>query len=120
MSFLRQSTAASRKIGPFLDETDGSTVLTGLTINQAISKLSKNGGTLTQKSAAGNAAHDADGYYTIALSTTDTNTLGHLELTIHASGALPVRREFTVIPANVFDSLIAGAARLIVAEGKRY
>jgi len=40
MLFLKQSTAVTVKIGPFLDDTDGKTAETGLTIAQADVRLS--------------------------------------------------------------------------------
>lgn len=44
--YLKQSTAATIKVGPFLDSTDGDTAETGLTISQADVRLSKNGGNM--------------------------------------------------------------------------
>ena len=45
---LKQSTAATIKFGPFVDDTDGKTAETGLTIAQADIRLSKNGGDFAQ------------------------------------------------------------------------
>src|SRR5690606_20224009 len=45
----------------------------------------------------------------VALNSTDTNTLGILIVSVSESGALPVWREFMVVPANVYDSHIAGS-----------
>jgi hypothetical protein len=106
--YLRQSTAVNVKVGPFLDETDGDTPLTSLTITQPDIQLTKNGGTFAQKSAAQTLTHDIAGWYTVALSTTDTNTLGTLILQITEATALPVWREFNVITANAWDALFAG------------
>ena len=114
MFFLKQSTAATVKLGPFLDETDGITAETGLTISQADIRLSKNGGAFAQSNNAAGATHDAAGWYGIPLDTTDTNTVGRLIVAIHESGALPVWAEFMVFPANVFDSLVAGSDYLQV------
>jgi hypothetical protein len=112
MMFLRQSTAATVKLGPFLDETDGRTAETGLTLSQADIRLSKNGGDIAQSNNAAGATHDELGYYDVPLDTTDTGTLGRLKVMVHESGALPVWAEFTVLPANVYDSLIAGSDKL--------
>ena len=46
--WLKQSTAVTVKMGPFLDETDQKTVETGLTISQADIRLFKNGGDFAQ------------------------------------------------------------------------
>lgn len=109
MTFLRQSTAATIKLGPFVDSSDGVTAETALTISQADVRLSKNGGDMAQKNSATSATHDEIGYYDVSLDTTDTNTLGRLRVMVSESGALPVWHDFIVLPANVYDSLIAGS-----------
>lgn len=109
MMFLKQSTAATVKIGPFLDDTDGKSAETGLTLSQADIRLSKNGGDMAQKHESTTCTHDEIGYYDCPLDTTDTGTCGILLLMVHESGALPVWNEFMVVAANVFDSLFAAA-----------
>lgn len=103
--WLKQSTAIDVIVGPFLDETDGKTAEGALTITQAEVRLSKNGGNIAQKNEATALAHDELGYYDCNLDTTDTNTLGRLQLMIHESGALPVYHEYMVVTANVYDTL---------------
>jgi len=115
MMLLKQSTAVTLKFGPFMDEDDGKTAETALTITQPDVRLSKNGGNIAQKSAAGTASHDELGYYDVSLSTTDTNTLGILMVAVHESGALPVFQYFQVVPANVYDSLVLGSDDLNIA-----
>ena len=107
-NWLNQSTAADIGMGPFLDETDGKTAETALTITQPDIRLKKNGGAWAQKNAAQTLSHEEAGWYEVSLDTTDTNTLGQLIVAIHESGALPVWREFMVVPANVYDSLVGG------------
>lgn len=111
--WLKQSTAVTVKLGPFVDSTDGVTAETSLTISQADIRLSKNGGNIAQSNNAAGATHDELGYYDIPLDTTDTNTLGTLRVLISESGALPVWQDFMVVPANVWDSLF-GADKLQV------
>lgn len=101
---LKQSTAATVLIGPFVDEDDGKTAETGLTLTQADIRLSKNGGNMAQKNQADAATHDEIGYYSCSLDTTDTNTLGRLQLMVHESGALPVYHEYMVVTAEVYDT----------------
>jgi len=108
MLILKEDTATSVKIGPFLDDTDGKTAETALTLSQADIRLSKNGGDFAPKNDANAATHDENGYYDCALNDTDTNTAGTLVLAVAESGALPVWHEFMILPANVFDSLISG------------
>ncbi len=105
MQLLKQSTAVTVKIGPFLDSTDGDTAETGLTIAQADVLLSKNGGAFAQKNEATSCTHDTGGMYGCPLDATDTGTLGRLQLFVHESGALPVWHDFMVVTANVYDSL---------------
>lgn len=108
--FLKQSTAATIKLGPFVDSTDGNTAETGLTLSQADIRLSKNGGNIAQKNESSSCTHDELGVYDCALDATDTNTLGRLQVFVHESGALPVWATFMVVPANVYDSLFGSDA----------
>jgi hypothetical protein len=109
MLWLKQSTAVTIKLGPFLDEDDGKTAETSLTISQANVRLSKNGGDLAQKHEATSCTHDELGVYDCPLDAIDTATLGRLQLFVHESGALPVWHEFMVVPANEYDSLVSGS-----------
>lgn len=110
MLYLRQSTASqSVLIGPFVDDGDGNTPATGLTIDAADIRLSKNGANIAAKNSGGG-THDELGYYTITLDATDTNTVGRLQLMVHESGALPVYHEFWVLEEAVFDDLFAASA----------
>lgn len=103
--WLKQSTAVDFLAGPFIDDGDGKTAETGLTITQAEVRLSKNGGNMAQKNEATALSHDELGMYVCKLNTTDTNTLGTLQVTIWESGALMVYHEFMVVTANVYDTL---------------
>ena len=105
MNILKQSTAATIKLGPFIDDTDGKTAETGLTIAQADIRLSKNGGDFAQTNNTAGATHDENGYYDISLDATDTGTLGRLRVAVSKSGALPVWQDFLVVTANVYDTL---------------
>ena len=104
--FLQANTAVDVLIGPFIDDTDGKTAETGLTLSQADIKLSKNGQALAQKNDDTAAAHDANGYYNCELDATDTNTEGTLTLIVHESGALPVRMDFMVLSQAAYASLV--------------
>lgn len=104
MNILKQSTAATIKLGPFVDDTDGKTAETALTIGQADIRLSKNGGDIAQSNNTAGATHDELGYYDIPLDTTDTGTLGRLRVLVSKAGALPVWQDFLIVTANVFDT----------------
>lgn len=114
MLILKQSTIVDLPIGPFLDETDGRTAESALTITQPDVRLKKNGGAWAQKNAAQTLSHEEAGWYEVSLDATDTNTLGHLVVAVHEAGALPVWREFLVVPANVYDALVGGSDNLEV------
>jgi len=108
--YLKQSTAVTIKVGPFVDEDDGKTAEDSLTISQGDVRLSKNGGNMAQKNEATSLTHDEIGMYDCPINTTDTNTLGILTVNVHESGALPVRMDFMVLPANVWDSFFGADA----------
>jgi len=111
MPVLRQSTAQTIRFGPCLDKTDGVTEETALTLAQADMRLSKDGGAFAQKSAAGNATHDSDGWYSTALSTTDTATVGELILNVHQpANMLPVWLRWIVMEEDIYDALYAVSA----------
>ena len=113
-TWLKQSTAADVELGPFVDSVDGVTPETALTISQADCQLIKNGGSAAQKNDATSATHLAGGMYKVPLNTTDTGSLGRLRLFVNETGAVPVWRDFMVVPANVYDAVVAGSDRLQV------
>ena len=73
--FLKQSTAYTFRFGPFLDDTDGKTAETGLTIEDSHIRVSKAGANFIDKNETTNASHDEAGFYVVILNTTDTNTV---------------------------------------------
>jgi Rieske Fe-S protein len=111
--FLKQSTAYTFRMGPFLDETDGKTAETGLTITQADVRLSKGGGNFAQKNESSASSHDEIGYYIVVLNATDTATVGELLIAVHESGALPVFKTFQVVEEAIYDAIYGGSADLI-------
>lgn len=117
MIFLRQSTASQEVLlGPFVDATDGNTAETALTIANTDIKLFKAGATTLANKNSGGATHISGGNYYAVLDATDTNTVGSGTIIVQVSGALAVRHDFTVLPANVYDSMIAGTDWLPVTS----
>lgn len=117
MLYLKQSTASQAVLlGPFIDDTDGATAETGLTIANTDIRLSKNGGNMVAKNSGGG-THDENGYYTITLDATDTNTVGRLQISCKVAGALAVFQEYQVLEETVYDALFASGAagELLVA-----
>lgn len=117
MTWLKQSTAVTVKLGPFVDATDGVTLEVGLATNMDNAttgiRVSKNGGDYGDRNSATAPAYDETGEYDIHLDATDTNTLGRLRIIFEeAATTLPVWRDFMVLPANVYDSLVGGSDTL--------
>ena len=112
--FLKQSTACTIMFGPFVDKADGVTLEVGAGIITSIDHattgifLSKNGGTAAIRHQGVTASTlDAYGMFKVTLDTTDTNTVGTLDvLMAEAATFLPVHKTFMVLPANVYDSLM--------------
>ena len=111
--FLKQSTAYTFRHGPFVDEDDGKTAETGLTLSQADIRLSKGGGDFAQKNESSASSHDEIGFYIVVLDTTDTNTVGELLVAVHESGALPVFKTFQVVEEAIYDAIYGGSADLV-------
>ncbi len=114
---LRQSTAVAISFGPFLDPTDGVTLVTGAVsaIDNGSTgiKLSKNGGALTIRHASVTAStYDAYGNYIVTLDTTDTNTLGTLRVQFAAAATtIPVWIDYEIVNANEWDSSFGTSVR---------
>ena len=100
---LKQSTATTITLGPFTDSADIANE-TGLTIAQADIRLSKNGGSFAQTHNATGATAMENGWYSIPLDTTDTNTLGILDVYVYKAGVTQAWKSFNVVTANVWDS----------------
>ncbi len=110
LSYLKQSTASqTRIVGPFVDDTDFKTAETGLTIANTDVKLSKNGGTSSNKNSGGG-THIANGDYAFTFDAVDTNTVGELSVSISVSGALICKAKFVVLEEAVYDGLFASGA----------
>lgn len=106
---LKQSTASQEiPLGYFLDSTDGNTEETALSIANTDIKLWKAGATTLANKNSGGATHIANGLYYATLDATDTDTLGPLVIFVHVAGALPIRLECRVMPANVYEALVTG------------
>lgn len=106
MELLKQSTAATFMIGPITD-SGLYTPNTSLTVtNVTMIKVAKEGAAALTDIIANAFTHIANGVYKQALSVADTNTVGKFEYFLGATTATPQHREFMVLPANVYDSLL--------------
>lgn len=100
MQILKQSTVATLYVGPVLDSA-------GAAVTSAVVgdfRLVKNGTAATLSGAT--VTHDANGYYTIALTTTNTDTLGRLTIAVGNTSMSMATHRYTVMLASVFDMLI--------------
>lgn len=101
---LRQSTASQEiPLGHFVDDTDGKTAETGLTIANTDIKIWKSGATTLADKNSGGATHISGGIYYAVLDATDTNTIGPMVIFVAVSGALAVRLECCVLDETVYD-----------------
>ena len=107
---LKYNTASQEiPLGYFVDDTDGKTAETGLTIANTDIKLWKAGTTTLANKNSGGATHISGGIYYCTLDATDTNTYGPLIIFIDVAGALSVRVECLVMEADAYDALMAAA-----------
>lgn len=118
MRFLRQSTAIDVVVGPLVDETDGVTPVTSVTLGNvtaAVIKGDARTGLTLAASGNNHFTHIADGYWELNLTTTDSNTTGIFRVTLRDDdGFLPVWEDFMVLSQQVFDSLVTGSNKLEV------
>lgn len=114
MKILRQSTAVTLMMGPFLDPTDGVTPVNVIT---SVPRLSKAGANFGARSSAGAVTNNENGYFTVPLDTTDTNTLGELRIAFtNAAEHVPVWTDFTVVAAAAYDAQVAATGNGIRAD----
>lgn len=110
MIYLRYNTASQEiPLGRFVDSTDGDTEETGLSIANTDIKLWKTGATTLASKNSGGATHVANGVYYCVLDATDTDTLGPMVVYTHPTGALACELHCVVLPAMVYDAMVAGS-----------
>ena len=111
MLLAKQSTAKTVIVGPILDSAGAeyaSAVIGDLSI-------SKNGGTLTAMASAATLTYIANGMYTLVFTTGNFDTLGTAEISCNKSTYQMRQKEFSVVPANIYDSIISGSDILDVS-----
>ena len=115
MRALKQSTQQKVMVGPLFDDTDFKTLETGVAYNAAgidvdVIKSDMTKVDTTPAVGAGDWywAHIAQANYQFTLKATDCSALGLLRVVFFATGVFPWWEDFCVLPANVYDSLVAG------------
>jgi hypothetical protein len=100
MQLLKQSTAATVVVGPVLD-ADGAAVTTATVTNFSIAKNGTVAALTTET-----VTHSANGYYTIALTTTNTNTVGRLDVIVNASTMSMSNHRYDILVAATYDAIV--------------
>lgn len=121
---LRQSTQVVVRIGPFVDVTDAFTPETGVTLtgggdNADEAEALKAAGAATADISANTwaAITGCDGWYNLTLSTSNTDTVGTLDIVIQNDSVhLPVYARFQVIEEALFDGIYAASAAVVPAN----
>jgi hypothetical protein len=101
----KQSTVLTVVVGPILDSTGAeyaSAVIGDLSI-------SKNGGTLTAMASAATLTYIDNGMYTLVTTTGNMDTLGAVQVTCNKATYQMPKMERNVVPASVYDAIIANA-----------
>lgn len=111
MRHLKANTSVKVVIGPFVDNSDGYTPETGITLGAAdeAELMKHDAAAVTDISGRTWAAiANMDGYYNLTLTTGDTDTEGMIVIAIQDdSVCLPVRMEFMVMSEASYDSMYA-------------
>lgn len=118
--WLRQNTAATVLLGPFIESASGAAFKSGLSIASGNVILSKNAGTFGTKTETASCTDRGNGYYSCPLGSGDVNTLGNLTLAVTGaaitSGTLPFFQDYVVLSQNSYDAMISGSATLPIAS----
>lgn len=113
MQYLKADTSVKVVIGPAVAVGDGFTPVTTLSLSTADEAeiLKHDASAVTDISGNTFAAiTSADGYYNLTLTAGQLDTEGMLTVLINDDSlCLPVRHDYMVVNANVFDSLFAAA-----------
>jgi hypothetical protein len=102
----RQSTARTIMVGPVLDSA-GAAVTTAVVGDF---KISKNGGAPAALNGSATLNHRHTGHYSLALTATDTDTVGGAQITLDKTTDTCPQKDITVIEEAVYDRDYAAAA----------
>ena len=110
--WLRQSTAQTATIGPFISDTDFKTVQTGLSLAASDFTICKNSASYAAKNDSTAGGNHVNGMYNMTLDATDTASTGRLDVMVQKTGCLVVWDSFMVLSATVYDALFSTGALL--------
>lgn len=103
---IRQSTACTIIIGPILDAS-GVAVTDGVVGDI---KISKNGAAPAALNGSATLTHRHSGVYSLALTTTDTNTVGTAQITIDDGTNAMAPKDLQVVEEAIYDAFYASSA----------
>jgi hypothetical protein len=113
-TLLRATSPTSIVIGPFV--STGATAQTAIEVSSAtivdLYKITAKSDITTTTAGANSMAHVANGYYSIVLTSGNTDTVGPLMITADSTGSMSVWGRYQVIPAAIYDSLMTGTVTL--------
>ena len=104
MQMLKQSTAATILVGPVLDSA-GAAVTTAVIGDFQATK----NGTSAALASPATATHSHNGFYLLALTTSNTDTVGRLVISVNNTAQSMSTHRYTVLLPSVFDALITNA-----------
>lgn len=109
LQFLKQSTNSQVVvIGPIVLASDGTTTFAASLTAGAIS-IRKEGGTSFVPKNSGGGTLISGGVYHATLNSSDTDTIGKLEIFTFISTYFATKDKYHVLAANVYDSIVTGA-----------
>ena len=104
MQMLKQSTAATILVGPVLDSA-GAAVTTAVIGDFQATK----NGTSAALASPATATHSHNGFYLLALTTGNTDTVGRLVISVNNTAQSMSTHRYTVLLPSVFDALVTNA-----------
>lgn len=113
---MRLNTSGNIVIGVFIESTDGYTPCTGLTsanmtINFTLMGATASGNMSTWTHTTGQliSTELAGGYYVFGISSNPVSKVGRVRIDILGSSCIPFCEEMQVLPANVYDAIVAAS-----------
>lgn len=106
MIIARQSTARTVTVGPVLDA--GGVAVTNGVVGDF--KIAKNGGAPAALNGSATLTHRNTGHYSLALTSSDLDTVGQAEIVIDDTVNACPMKEITVVEEAVYDALFAASA----------
>lgn len=103
---IKQSTARTVTVGPILD-SDGVAV-TGAVVGDL--KISKNGAAPSALNGSATLTHRNTGHYSLALTASDTDTVGSAEIVIDKTTDAMPTKTITIVEEAIYDALFASGA----------